>query len=271
MPELPEVETSRRGIEPHLLGQQIKKIVLRYPSLRWLIPKEIPTLFASQTITAISRRGKYLLLTTEVGSLILHLGMSGSLRIVDQKTPVTKHDHVDVQCSDGTYLRFNDPRRFGCLLYTRDDPLQHKLLQSLGVEPLSRQFNAAYLWGKTRGKQVAIKQLIMNSKVVVGVGNIYANEALFQAGILPTKPSAELSQQQAKALCRVIKTVLNKAIKAGGTTLKDFSQTDGKPGYFAQKLQVYGKAGLACPKCKTRLCLLQMGGRQTVCCFHCQT
>lgn len=271
MPELPEVETSRRGISPHLLHKTIRKIIVRNRALRWPVPKNLNSLFKQQTINQIQRRGKYLILDTHAGSLIIHLGMSGSLRIVSASTPLKKHDHVDIVCTDGTCLRFNDPRRFGCVLYTRTDPLQHKLLQQLGPEPLSNTFNAAYLQGQCANKTTAIKLLIMNSKIVVGVGNIYANEALFMAKIDPRKPAKNLSKSQCQQLVRAIKQVLRQAIKAGGTTLQDFSQSDGKPGYFKQQLQVYDKLNGNCPLCNAPLQQIKLAGRRTVYCQHCQS
>jgi formamidopyrimidine-DNA glycosylase len=270
MPELPEVETSRRGIEPYLVGETIAQIHLHHQHLRWPIPQNIPEHFKDQIIRAVLRRGKYLLLITDVGSLILHLGMSGSLRIVSPTLPLKKHDHVELICANGFSLRFNDPRRFGCLLYTVEDPLQHTLLKTLGVEPLSTAFNTDYLFKKTRNKHVAIKQLIMNSKIVVGVGNIYANEALFKAGISPLTAAGQLTRAACQQLTRAIKTILNKAITVGGTTLKNFNQADGKPGYFKQKLQVYGRANQPCLQCEKPLTLIQLGGRQTVYCVDCQ-
>lgn len=270
MPELPEVETSRRGIEPHILNNKINKIVIRHPTLRWPIPKDLAKRFTGKTITAVQRRGKFLLLQTKVGTLMLHLGMSGVLRIVDNDTPVKKHDHVDFQFTDGVCLRFNDTRRFGCLLYTVGDPLQHRLLVKLAPEPLSDEFTAWYLFDKSRHKKLALKLFIMNNHNVVGVGNIYANESLFKAGLLPTRPAESLTKPEAAKLVHVIRQVLQKAIKAGGTTLKDFAQSDGRPGYFAQKLQVYGKDGQPCPKCQMMLQGIKLGGRMTVFCEGCQ-
>ena len=270
MPELPEVETSRRGIAPHLLHKTIHHIIIRQPKLRWPIPMDITRLFPGETIHSIARRGKYLVLSTDIGSLILHLGMSGSLRIVDQSTPPKKHDHVDIVCDDGTCLRYTDPRRFGCLLMTLDDPLQHHLLKKLGPEPLSADFNAHYLMHKTTNKKIAIKLLMMNSQVVVGVGNIYANEALFKAGIHPEQPAGKLTHAQAVRLVKAIKQILHRAITAGGTSLQDFTQSDGKPGYFKQALQVYGRGHQACLQCGAPLVEMKLGGRQTVFCDRCQ-
>lgn len=270
MPELPEVETSRLGISPHLVAKTIDQIIVRQKKLRWLIADNLATLFAQQTIKKIQRRGKYLIFDTDVGSLILHLGMSGSLRIVNKESPAQKHDHVDIVCSDGTCLRYTDPRRFGCLLYTHADPMQHRLLKDLGPEPLSDAFNADYLLQHCANKKVAIKLLIMNSHIVVGVGNIYANEALFKAGIHPAMPAGRLTKTQAKKLVQAIKHILSVAIKKGGTTLKDFTQSDGKPGYFKQTLKVYGRGDEPCTKCKGPLTTIKLGGRQTVFCERCQ-
>lgn len=270
MPELPEVETSRRGITPHLLHKTISNIIVRQPKLRWPIANNLPRLFTQQTINNIQRRGKYLIFDTNVGSLILHLGMSGSLRIVANESPAQKHDHVDIECSDGTCLRYTDPRRFGCLLHTHDDPLQHRLLIKLGPEPLAADFTAQYLMRQTHHKKVAIKLLIMDSHKVVGVGNIYANEALFKAGIHPAMPAGELVEQQAVRLVKAIKQILHRAITAGGTSLQDFTQSDGKPGYFKQALQVYGRGNKPCPKCAAPLIETKLGGRQTVFCEGCQ-
>ena len=270
MPELPEVETSRRGIAPHILQNTIKQIILRRANLRWTIPIEIIDIFADQCIKHVERRGKYLLLRAPVGTLILHLGMSGSLRIIKDSTPAKKHDHVDINFGDGICLRFTDPRRFGCLLWTDADPLQHPLLKNLGVEPLNSEFNTDYLFTKSRKRKVAIKQLLMNSHVVVGVGNIYASEALFSAGIRPTRAAATLTKVQCKSLVAAIKIILRRAIKAGGTTLNDFAKSDGKPGYFKQKLNIYGRGGEECRTCKNQIKEKVIGGRNTFYCSQCQ-
>jgi len=268
MPELPEVETSRRGIMPHLLEQQITRIEVRQPQLRWPVPDKVQTL-VGETITDITRRSKYLLLNTGKGSLILHLGMSGSLRVLPHSTRPEKHDHIDICLANGKLLRLNDPRRFGaCLFCAPGEP--HALLASLGPEPLSDTFSADYLYQQSRKRRVAIKSFIMDSKVVVGVGNIYANEALFMAGIDPRKPAMQLSRPKADRLVECIKQVLAKAIEQGGTTLKDFTQADGKPGYFAQQLNVYGRGGKSCPVCKQLLAEVRIGQRSTVFCRSCQ-
>ena len=249
MPELPEVETTRAGIEPHTLGRTVTQVVIRNRQLRWPIPQQLPRQLEGATIASVSRRGKYLLLHTEAGTAILHLGMSGSLRIVTAGEAVQKHDHVDIVLDDGQALRFHDPRRFGCLLWTRKDPLQHELLVSLGPEPLGDEFSGDYLFEQAHAKKIAVKSYIMDSKLVVGVGNIYANEALFRAGIHPNRACNRIALARYIRLAQAIKQVLAQAIEQGGTTLRDFRQEDGRPGYFAQSLQVYGRSGQACPGC----------------------
>lgn len=268
MPELPEVETSRRGIEPHLIGKTIVKVEVRQPQLRWRVTDSVQQLVGAE-IEAVERRGKYLLLRTAAGSLMLHLGMSGSLRVLPSNTPQQKHDHVDVLLDSNHLLRLTDPRRFGACLFLPFGE-SHPLLDSLGPEPLSDEFDGDYLYQQSRGRRVAIKQLIMDSKQVVGVGNIYANEALFASGIDPRKPADKLSRARCDKLVGCIKQILQKAIEQGGTTLKDFTQVDGKPGYFAQELLVYGKGGHECPVCKQLLTEEKIGQRSTVFCEQCQ-
>jgi formamidopyrimidine-DNA glycosylase len=270
MPELPEVETSCRGIAPHLQQQTIRKITIRQAQLRWPIPNDTNDVFQQQVISHVRRRGKYILLTTPVGTLILHLGMSGSVRVLPLDTPITKHDHVDIELNNGFCLRYNDPRRFGCLLWTHDNALQHPLLKTLGPEPLENDFTAEYLYVKTRQRKVCIKQLLMNGKIVVGVGNIYANEALFNSGIRPTKSAKRLTRQQCATLVLQVKQVLQKAITAGGTTLKDFTQADGKPGYFKQQLQVYGREAETCLHCHTPIKQITISNRSSFYCPQCQ-
>lgn len=269
MPELPEVETTRQGILPLLKNQQVIKIIVRQWQLRWPIPKAIKQL-ENQLITSIERRGKYLLFRSAVGTAILHLGMSGRVCVLPIDSPLKKHDHVDIIFLNKLCLRYNDTRRFGALLWTTQNPLEHPLLVNLGPEPLTAKFNPVYLLQKAARSNQAIKLLIMNSKIVVGVGNIYANEALFQAGIHPQRPAKTLNPSEAKTLVTSIKAVLHKAIKAGGTTLKDFQQSDGKPGYFQQQLQVYGRQGLDCLKCFNPLECNRLGQRMTVYCEFCQ-
>ena len=240
MPELPEVETTRRGIAPAVRGRKIDTVVVREPRLRWRVPRELPRLAAGQPVRDLQRRAKYLLFMLERGTMILHLGMSGSLRVLSQTTPPQVHDHVDIVLDSGVCLRFNDPRRFGSLLWTPDDPLLHPLLRSLAPEPLSDDFNADTLAKAAKGRRVAIKLLIMNSQVVVGVGNIYASEALFRAGIRPRRSAGRLRREEIERLVQAIKDVLSDAIRAGGTTLRDYINPEGMPGYFRQKLFVYG-------------------------------
>jgi len=269
MPELPEVETSCRGIAPHLETQRISQVIIRHSKLRWPIPSNLKTQLLGASIDRVYRRGKYILLQTDRGTVILHLGMSGSLRIVNKNTAILKHDHVDIILASGQCLRFHDPRRFGCLLWSKD-PLQHKLLIKLGLEPLSAAFNAKYLFAKTRKKKIAIKQLIMNSQIVVGVGNIYACEALFKAKILPSRAAQSLDYAECQNLVREIKKILRAAIKIGGTTLRDFLNSDGQPGYFQQRLYVYGRAKLPCKICEHILTEIRLSNRSTVFCDRCQ-
>ncbi|GAB2991300.1 bifunctional DNA-formamidopyrimidine glycosylase/DNA-(apurinic or apyrimidinic site) lyase [Psychrosphaera aestuarii] len=268
MPELPEVEVSRLGITPHIEGKQVTKIHVRNPNLRWPVPKEV--MFAEgQTVDLIERRAKYLLLHTKVGSIILHLGMSGNLRVVDKSVALLKHDHIDIEFENGKVLRLNDARRFGACLWQEVNE-QHELLSKLGPEPLTDAFDDELLFKKSRNKQVAVKNFIMDNHVVVGVGNIYANESLFKAGINPTKAAGKVSKKSYQVLTGHIKETLKNAIQQGGTTLKDFIQTDGKPGYFAQELLVYGRGGQDCIKCGKQLNEVKIGQRSTVFCRHCQ-
>ena len=270
MPELPEVETTCRGITPHLLGQKVKQVIIRNRNLRWPITRSLSSDIKNQTITSIARRGKYLLLNTEIGSLIMHLGMSGSLRILPSATEPAKHDHFDLVTTHGKCLRLHDPRRFGAVLWTRKSPYEHKLLKDLGPEPLTDDFNGQYLFNRSRGRKRNIKTFIMDSKIVTGVGNIYASEALFMAGIHPQRAAGRISEQRYEKLVNAIKNVLMAAIQQGGTTLKDFTQTDGKPGYFKQQLNVYGRAGENCKQCSHVIKHLVQAQRATYYCSHCQ-
>ena len=270
MPELPEVEVSRLGISPHLEHQIIDKIVVRCKQLRWPIPKEIH-LAEGCEITSIRRRAKYLMLDTEVGSIVMHLGMSGKLRVIDKLTELKKHDHIDIVMKNGLCLRFNDARRFGACLWQAANEPELSLFSSLGPEPLTDDFDGQRLFDLSRNKTVAIKNFIMDNKIVVGVGNIYANESLFLAGIDPRRYASKVSQKRYLELAVIIKQVLAKAIDQGGTTLKDFAQADGKPGYFAQHLRVYGRAGKECETCSTIICSVTIGQRNTFYCTTCQT
>lgn len=270
MPELPEVETTRRGIEPHAAGRRIVSLSVYEPRLRWRVDPEMAAKVAGQCILHVKRRAKYLVLELERGHLLLHLGMSGSIRILAADTPRLAHDHFDVIFDSGRTLRFNDPRRFGSLHYTESDPRRHPLLSALAPEPLEKDFNTDYLWRITRGRRVAIKQLLMNSRLVVGVGNIYANEALFRAAIRPRRPARTLKREEVRRLVRSVKTVLAMAIRQGGTTLRDYVGADGEPGYFKQKLYVYERAGEPCRTCRAPVKQLTQGQRSTYYCASCQ-
>ncbi|MCK9201546.1 MAG: bifunctional DNA-formamidopyrimidine glycosylase/DNA-(apurinic or apyrimidinic site) lyase [Gallionella sp.] len=270
MPELPEVETTRRGLEPHLVGATVAEVVVRNPKLRWPIPADLPQLLRGRTIVTLHRRAKYLLVEFEHGTLILHLGMSGSLRILPAKMPPEKHDHFDLVLSSGMLMRLRDPRRFGAVLWHEGAPAQHPLLAALGPEPLDSDFDAAHLYRATRDRSISIKQCIMDNHVVVGVGNIYANEALFRAGIKPQLAAGKLSRERCVRLVEEIRTTLQEAIAQGGSTLRDFVNSDGKPGYFQQHYWVYGRAGESCRRCGTPIKQIKQGQRSSFFCPHCQ-
>ena len=269
MPELPEVETTRRGIAPHIEGRRITEVVVREPRLRWPVPAELASALQGTRIERIDRRGKYILLRTRPGTLMIHLGMSGSLRIVEVGAPPRRHDHVDL-CFGDKVLRFHDPRRFGTILWTTASPDEHELLKHLGPEPLSDAFDGKVLHRCARQRRSAVKSLIMDGRVVVGVGNIYANEALFMAGIHPSRSSNRISAARYDMLSRKIKEVLSAAVAEGGTTLRDFVREDGKPGYFAQRLHVYGREGAPCPVCAAPIKQRRLGQRSTFYCSRCQ-
>ncbi|VAX13434.1 Formamidopyrimidine-DNA glycosylase [hydrothermal vent metagenome] len=271
MPELPEVETTRRGLEPHLLQQRITKVIIRNRKLRWPVPSQLARELDQKIIRAVLRRGKYLLLRFDHGNLILHLGMSGSLRILPIDSAPQKHDHVEWQLGNGQCLRLRDPRRFGAVLWTRRDPLKHKLLAGLGPEPLLNEFDGEYLFKCSRGRKQAIKPFIMDSKIVVGVGNIYASEALFMAGIHPLRAAGRISLKRHQQLSSAIKNILAAAIRQGGTTLRDFTDSDGSPGYFKQQLKVYGRDEQACANCARPIRQRTIGQRASYYCPHCQT
>ncbi len=270
MPELPEVETTRLGIDPHAVGRRILAVAVHEPRLRWRVRRDLPAQVAGQRILHTKRRAKYLLIELERGTLLLHLGMSGSLRVLPADTPRVAHDHVDVVLDSGSTLRFNDPRRFGSLHYTSSDPRLHPLLANLAPEPFDAAFDADYLWRVTRRRRVAIKQLLMNSRLVVGVGNIYANEALFRAKVRPRRQARGLSRSEVARLARAVRAVLTQAIRVGGTTLRDYVGADGSPGYFRQKLYVYERTGQACRTCGTPVRQLTQGQRSTYYCPSCQ-
>ena len=269
MPELPEVETCRRGISPWLEGRTVEEVIVRERKLRWPVPVTIDRNLPGATFAPVRRRAKYLLLDTDKGSAMLHLGMSGTLRIIDQDEPAGKHDHVDITLDSGKALRFRDPRRFGSLLWS-NCPDEHALIRDLGPEPLGDLFSGQLMWEKSRGRKVAIKQFIMNANVVVGVGNIYASEALYQAQIHPRRAAGRVSAARLDALAAAIKSVLTRAIQAGGTTLRDFHGGNGESGYFQQQLDVYGRDGKPCRRCTTPLRSIVLGQRSSFYCPACQ-
>ena len=269
MPELPEVETSRRGIAPYVVGRRVMKVTIRQRQLRWPIATAVSRELPGLKIDKLERRAKYLLFQTAAGTMLLHLGMSGRLHIVDRGTQPSTHDHVDIEFDNGRLLRFNDARRFGSILWTRD-PARHRLLRHLGPEPLGDAFDGDYLWRRARGRKVAIKQFIMNAEIVVGVGNIYASESLFRAGIDPRRQAQRVSRVRANRLAIVIREVLAEAIEAGGTTLRDFLGSDGEPGYFKQDLRVYDREDTPCRECGTAIRRIVQGQRATYFCGTCQ-
>ena len=283
MPELPEVETTRRGLAPHVEGRRVAAVTLRRPDLRWPIPPDIAERLPGQRIDAVRRRAKYLLLETAAGSALLHLGMSGSLRVLPADAAVRVHDHFDIALagpgSGGSVLRFNDPRRFGCLLWQPPGEV-HPLLRGLGPEPLGGDVGAAgfdgaafdgdYLFARSRGRRAPVKTFLMDQRVVVGVGNIYAAEALFAAGISPLRAAGKVSRERYRLLADAVRRILENAITRGGTTLRDFIAPDGAPGYFEQELSAYGRGGAPCPNCGRPLKQAMIGQRATVWCAHCQ-
>lgn len=274
MPELPEVETTLRGIRPHLEGRRIERLVVRESRLRQPIAPETAARVAGLSIWGLTRRSKYLLLGLERGTLLLHLGMSGSLRMVAPDTPVRRHDHVDLICTDARCMRLHDPRRFGLFLWTQDPPelalSNHPLLRDLGPEPLTGTFDGNHLYRMSRTRRISVKAFIMDAAVVVGVGNIYANESLFMAGIHPARACNRIALERYQRLAGAIRTVLQDAIDQGGTTLRDFLREDGQPGYFAQSLRVYGRAGEPCHGCGAPLRQLRIAQRSSVFCPRCQ-
>ena len=269
MPELPEVETTRRGIEPHVHGQKIKKVILRDTRLRWPVSEQVAGL-NGRRIVDLDRRGKYILMHLDRGHLIWHLGMSGSMRILPAGTAAADHEHVELQLGNGQALKFRDPRRFGALLYAARDPLEHRLLQALGPEPLGEKFDADYLYRHCRHRSAAIKNVIMNSRIVVGVGNIYASEALFRAGIRPGRAARRVSKPRIAKLVDAVRATLAEAIEHGGTTLQDFTQADGKPGYFRHELRVYGRQD-GCRVCGSPIKQVVLGQRASYYCPTCQS
>lgn len=269
MPELPEVETTLRGIAPFVTGHMVERVRLRRRDLRWPIPRAIIARLPGQRIDAVERRAKYLLLHTGAGSALLHLGMSGSLRIVDAGLPPRTHDHYDLVLDTGQALRFNDPRRFGCLLWQRPGAV-HPLLRHLGPEPLGDDFNGDWLWAASRGRSAAVKSFLMDQATVVGIGNIYANEALFAAGVHPRRRAGAVSRRRYARIAAEVRRILAWAIRRGGTTLRDFLAPDGAPGHFEQELFVYGRAGEPCKVCGTTIRAQAIGQRMSYWCPHCQ-
>jgi len=269
VPELPEVETTRRGIEPHIQGRTVTGLVVRESRLRWPVPDDLALLVVGGTVRAVERRAKYLLLRIGAGGLIVHLGMSGSLRIASPESPIRKHDHVDLWFGD-LGLRYHDPRRFGCLLWMADDPLKHPLLADLGPEPFDPAFSGDYLHALAHARGTPVKCFIMEGAVVVGVGNIYAAEALFRAGIHPGRAARTLGRKRWHLLAKAIRDVLTEAIAQGGTTLRDFVNEAGRPGYFQQTLRVYGREGEPCKRCGIAIRQLKLGQRASFFCPRCQ-
>lgn len=271
MPELPEVETTLRGIEPYLTQQTFKQVIIRQAKLRWAIPPQLPHILKGETIRHCYRRAKYLIIQLDAGVLMIHLGMSGSLRIFRQPIPAAeKHDHVDFILTNGTCLRYHDPRRFGAILWFAGIAEQHHLLKNLGVEPLTQHFTAEYLHQKFSTQSRAIKLAIMDNTIVVGIGNIYANESLFQAAIHPQRPAQSLNLEECQRLVIAIQDILHKAIQAGGSTLKDFVDSHGKSGYFQQQYQVYARQQQPCYQCHHPIHQIRLGQRSTFYCPNCQ-
>lgn len=270
MPELPEVETTRRGIDPHVVGKRIREVIVRDSRLRWPVDPALPNELKKRRVLGTQRRGKYILMKTENGTLVWHLGMSGSLRILTGDEPPKKHDHLDVVFEDGTRLRFHDPRRFGCALWTTADPMRLPLLRELGIEPFDPTFDGEYLLHAALRRSGPIKSMIMDGGVVVGVGNIYASESLFEAGIHPNRAACRVSRSRLGKLAETIRAVLSRSIEAGGTTLRDFVNSDGEPGYFKQQLNVYERAGEPCRQCNTKIVLSRRTQRSTYFCPRCQ-
>lgn len=271
MPELPEIETICRGIAPLIIGSIVERVVVRESRLRVAVPLELSTALAGRRVIEVSRRAKYLLIRFDAErTLLVHLGMSGSLRVLPSTAHAERHDHVDLLFTDGKLLRLRDPRRFGALLLGGGEPLLHPALAGLGPEPLSDDFNADVLFARSRGRSLAVKAFLMDQRTVVGVGNIYASEALFLAGIAPDAPAGTISRVRYRRLVVEVRAVLARAIAAGGTTLRDFQNAEGKPGYFAQQLLVYGREGEKCPACRTPIKSARIGGRSSFFCPRCQ-
>ncbi len=269
MPELPEVEITRRGLLP-LLNQTVKNVVIRNASMRWPIPAHLPETLKNQKLISLTRRAKYILATFENGTLLLHLGMSGRISLLDRNYPPEKHDHFDVEFNDNQVLRLRDPRRFGAVLWAGLEPNKHALLSALGPEPLEDTFSGKYLHQHIRTRSATIKTTMMNGHLVVGVGNIYASESLFRARINPQTPANKVSLAKCEQLVAEIKATLNDALAAGGSSLRDFFGTDGNPGYFQQEYFVYGRTGEPCKICAKPIKTVRLGQRSTFYCASCQ-
>lgn len=269
MPELPEVETTCQEVRPYIVGQTVKRLIVRQKRLRWLIPSALAQIKGAR-IKAVKRRAKYILLMTTKGTVIIHLGMSGRLRILKEGVLNQKHDHVDLIFTNGLLLRYTDPRRFGAFLFTTQDPLQYPLLAKLGPEPFSKVLNAKYLFQSAQRKSITVKQFIMDQQIIVGVGNIYANEALFLAKVSPLRLANLLTVKEWQLLIKAIQKILKKAITKGGTTFQSFLSPKGKIGYFIQQLAVYGREKENCYQCATPLSAIRIAQRATVFCAFCQ-
>lgn len=270
MPELPEVETTRRGLVPHVVGRRIRDVVVRNPNLRWPVPRNLRLRLRGEEVLAIRRRGKYLLFDCRRGHLLIHLGMSGRISLVAPGSPPQAHDHVDLHLEGERTLRLTDPRRFGAVLWLDSPAEQHALLRGLGLEPFGHEFTGEALARLARGRRVAVKQFLMNSRVVTGIGNIYASEALFEARVHPERPAGTLSAARWETLAAAIRGTLERAIAAGGTTLRDFASAEGVPGYFQHEFAVYGRAGEPCRRCGSRIRASRQGQRSTFYCPKCQ-
>ena len=270
MPELPEVETTRRGLLPHVLGRRFRQVVVRNGNLRWPVPGNLDRTLRGEEVLAIRRRGKYLLFDTPKGHLLVHLGMSGRLTVVPEGLAPKTHDHVDLRMDDKKSLRFTDPRRFGAMLWLKSPAEDHMLLEGLGLEPLDPEFSGRALFERSRGRKVAIKQFLMNGRILTGVGNIYASEALFAARIHPLREAGRISLARYERLATAIRDTLERALAAGGSTLRDFVSADGEPGYFQSQSKVYGREGKPCRVCGTKIRALRQGQRSTFYCPKCQ-
>jgi formamidopyrimidine-DNA glycosylase len=270
MPELPEVETTRRGLEPHVVGRRIRDVVVRNPNLRWPVPADLAVHLKGEEVRAVRRRGKYLLFDCGEGHLLVHLGMSGRLTMVPSALPARKHDHVDVRFEGSKSLRLTDPRRFGAFLWVSGEAERHALLEHLGLEPLESTFTGRALHELAKGRKVAVKHFLMNGRIVTGVGNIYASEALFRAGVHPLRMAGRISRERWDRVADAIRVTLKRAVEKGGTTLRDFASADGEPGYFLAECAVYGREGKPCIRCKTKIRAIRQGQRSTFYCPKCQ-